>query len=166
MRFLGVNMGVSKKPKKLPKAELQQKRADIESQQYGDRYCTVIKGLTQQFATGTLSEDDFPYVVPPPESAKPGNIPKAVSSLRKNKASMWGGAKKAHNSQSQGARSLVFVLGGASYSELRDVDELQATLESEIVFGSTAMLTADEFMGQLGQLDSPSTLGEISLSVE
>ena len=60
---------------------------------------------------------------------------------------------------STGRRTIVFVLGGLTYSELRSMHELSRSLGREIIVGSTDMLTPQGFilaLKEMKQLDAPS----------
>jgi syntaxin-binding protein 1 len=51
-----------------------------------------------------------------------------------------------------GGRSIVFVMGGMSYQELRVARDVMASEAREIVAGSTAFLSPSEFVADLTRL--------------
>jgi syntaxin-binding protein 1 len=51
-----------------------------------------------------------------------------------------------------GARNIVFMVGGLSYSEMRVAREVMEQSSREIIIGSTSFLSASEFIDDLGML--------------
>lgn len=128
----------------------------------------ILQGLLG--VSDPLSFEDFPSVMPMPESASATGT--AASARRKKKghggvegsARKGGGQKRwnnAHGSNSKGksatasftgARTIVFTVGGMSYSEMRVARDIQEQENREIIFGSTAFLTAKDFVDDLSKL--------------
>ena len=133
------------------------------------RYKPILKKILQGAigAGDPLSFEDFPSVMPMPESSASSGT--AASARRKKKggvegsarksggkkwnASHGGGKKGGSNAQTfTGGRSIVFTIGGMSYSEMRVAREIQAQENREIVFGSTSFVTAKDFVDDLSKL--------------
>lgn len=100
------------------------------------RYVPPLKRQMEELLTSGLPSADFPFVEPPSQ----------------HKGAIKGEA-------STGRRTIVFVLGGLTYSELRSMHELSRSLGREIIVGSTDMLTPQGFilaLKEMKQLDAPS----------
>lgn len=117
-----------------------------------------------------LSFEEFPSVMPMPESSASSGT--AASARRKKKqhggvegsarkgagaskrwASTSGASKgKASATAFTGGRNIIFTVGGMSYSEMQVCREIMAQESREIVFGSTAFVTAREFVDDLSTL--------------
>lgn len=55
--------------------------------------------------------------------------------------------------QSEISRIVVFINGGATYSELKSLKELENVLKIPIILGGTEILNADEFLRQINELN-------------
>lgn len=136
------------------------------------RYKPTLKKILQGLvgAADPLSFEDFPSVMPMPESTASSGT--AASARRKKKShggvegsARKGGGQKRWNQAHSGAgkgksaaanftggRSIVFTIGGMSYSEMRICREVQAQESREIVFGSTAFVTPKDFVSDMSTL--------------
>lgn len=114
-----------------------------------------------------LSFEDFPSVMPMPESS--GSSGTASSARRKNKkhnGGVEGSARKGGQKKKQwdnsaqkkpsagftGGRSIIFYVGGMAFSEMRVARDMMASESREIIYGSTAFVTAKDFVDDLSKL--------------
>jgi Sec1 family len=51
-----------------------------------------------------------------------------------------------------GGRSIIFTVGGMAYSEMRVARDIMAQEGREIIFGTTAFITAKDFVEDLSKL--------------
>jgi syntaxin-binding protein 1 len=124
---------------KKTKAELS---VEDDSEYASSRYVPKVKTLLAAMAENTLDVDEYPSVLPMPE----GSSGSAASVRTKTTRSRgrWGNDKK--TAGFSGPRLLVFIAGGASFSELRSAEEVMASGEREVMIGSTAFLKPDEYL--------------------
>eukprot|EP00584_Thalassiosira_punctigera_P003108 CAMPEP_0172539874 /NCGR_PEP_ID=MMETSP1067-20121228/10987_1 /TAXON_ID=265564 ORGANISM="Thalassiosira punctigera, Strain Tpunct2005C2" /NCGR_SAMPLE_ID=MMETSP1067 /ASSEMBLY_ACC=CAM_ASM_000444 /LENGTH=681 /DNA_ID=CAMNT_0013325625 /DNA_START=130 /DNA_END=2175 /DNA_ORIENTATION=- len=134
------------------------------SEYSSSRYVPLLKSVMEEAASGNLSVDEYPSVMPLPDAEAvlgSGSKPKMVSSVRKDTgASKWkksstgsgasgpGGKKKSHG----GGRQIVFVAGGVCYSEMRAAREVMEATGTEVVIGSTKCIAPADFIGDLHSL--------------
>lgn len=128
-------------------------------------------------AIGTLSLDEYPSVMPMPESAtaassKRGSTARGaatrrgVESARKKSdpSSRWNkssGVEKGMSSSGAGSafgggRCIVFMIGGLAFSEVRVAREVMKSESTEIIIGSTAFVSPKEYMSELESLGEDS----------
>ena len=111
----------------------------------------------------TLSLDEFPSVVPMPPSATVASGSKSARSARSAKpsarakgASKWGKGDAKAGAEAiafTGSRSLVFMLGGLAYSELKVARKVMEKESREIVIGSTDFMNPEDFTKALQTLN-------------
>lgn len=148
----------------------EEEEEEFSAGRYKPQLKKILQGLVG--AADPLSFEDFPSVMPMPEAN--ATTSSAASARGKKKgagggvqgsARKGGGGKKwnsAHGSGSSkgqkaaqtfvGGRSIVFSVGGMSYSEMRVTREVQEQENREIIFGSTAFVTAKDFVDDLSKL--------------
>lgn len=106
------------------------------------RFVPAVKNLVEQLILGQLPANPFPYTKDPgPDEAEMD----AHTSLRRQRA-VW--AKTGAN-QSAKQRIFVFIAGGATYSEMRAVYELNQKYSKEIILGSNDIITPTSFLRSL-----------------
>mmetsp|Transcript_9612 Transcript_9612/g.30283 ORF Transcript_9612/g.30283 Transcript_9612/m.30283 type:complete len:680 (-) Transcript_9612:60-2099(-) len=134
------------------------------------RYRPVVEDVLEAHLEGTLSDEEYPYVVAPPPMARPTPTPTAEEtkvgrSVRKRKlglrdgppgagAGAGAGEEKEETPKAEAPRLILFVGGCASYSELRSAYEVSARTAHEVIIGSTAFNTPSEYLALLANLDS------------
>jgi len=116
-----------------------------------------------------LSFEEYPSVLPMPEANASSGIAasarrkKVQGSARKKNPenSRWtqsvtSGSKggRSKHAQFTGGRTIVFMVGGMSYSELRESRTIMERENAEIVCGSTAFVSAKEFINDLSTLST------------
>jgi syntaxin-binding protein 1 len=128
------------------KAKKNKRRADQDSEYAASRYVCALKDLIDQNVQGELSIEAYPSVLPmPSREGKP-----VARSLRKPEKGRLG---KQHGSYT-GARSLVFVAGGVTFSELRAAYEVMEQQKKEVVIGGTSYLTPNTYVDLLRAIKS------------
>lgn len=140
---------------------------DDESEYAGTRYVPPLKSILLDLVGNTLSIDDYPSTIPLPASqssaAGAGSARRRGKGIEASARKKKGGTEKwskAGNSQTSstvattftGGRSLVFMIGGLAYSELRVAREVMNKESREIIIGSTKFVNPAEFMNDLGKL--------------
>jgi syntaxin-binding protein 1 len=146
--------------------------SDDESEYANSRYAPALKGILSDLVQHKLSTDLFPSVLPMPEmSSSSGTASSArrrgrsvEGSARKSGAtSRWsrtsgteagggGGRSRGIPQVFTGGRSILFMVGGMSYSEVRVARDVMAKEQQEIVIGSTHVYTPKEFMEDIAKL--------------
>jgi len=117
------------------------------------RYLPYLHSVFQNVVNSQLSEDDFPYIVPPADKGDGGKR-QAKSARRQT-----GGAGRNWRNQDEQKQEdnrpyfIIFVLGGVTFSEMRSVYEIAESSKAQIIVGSTTMLTAESFIKELADLD-------------
>jgi Sec1 family len=113
-----------------------------------------------------LGFDQYPSVTPMPENyaAQAGRSSKSsrgsAASARKNvgASSRWAQSSRSDGKRTggpvnfSGPRTIVFMVGGMGYTELASARDVMEAESREIIVGSTAFLSADEFVEDLGRL--------------
>jgi syntaxin-binding protein 1 len=151
----------------------------------GSRYTPLLKSILEDVCSKTLSIEDYPSVLPMPEDAymQPTTGKGSVTSSRKGKAGVSSGAaaslRKGSGATSRwtastvaisttgnkkaggatyisGPRIIVFIVGGASYAELRTCRDITDQEGREVIVGSTALLSPQEFIEDLKKLQQQS----------
>jgi len=118
------------------------------------RYLPYLHSVFQNLVNSQLSEDEFPYIVPPAEKGD-GSKRTAKSARRQT----GGGGRNWRNQDEQKQEDtrpyfIIFVLGGVTFSELRSVYEIAESSKAQIIIGSTSMLTAESFIKELADLNA------------
>ncbi|KAH8681230.1 Sec1 family superfamily protein [Xylariales sp. PMI_506] len=111
------------------------------------RFQPVLKPLLEHVCRGALDQINFPYVKPPLDPNE--DLIAGQGSLRAAKP-MWAatGRRVPENRQ----RILVFMAGGATFSEARTCYEVGNAQGRDIVLATTHMLTPQLFVRQVGDL--------------
>jgi syntaxin-binding protein 1 len=156
--------------------------ADDEGEYAASRYSPPLKAILEELVTNSLSLEDYPSVLPMPEmgpttssggssgaaaSARGGAARSARNSRRGEAASArkstgpsnrWAKSTGVENKRGigpvsfSGGRSIVFVMGGMSYQELKVTRDVMINESREIVVGSTTFLSPSEFVSDLTKL--------------
>ncbi|KAJ3865846.1 MAG: Sec1-like snare protein [Lentinula lateritia] len=136
------------------KKKLKPKPAD-DSEYDLSRYKPLIKTVIEECVIDKLDNVLFPYVkeapsaVPIPTSLR---SPPPAGSLRSAKPS-WHRAARPNATVENKPRILVFVAGGMTYSEIREVYQLSTSLNKDIYIGSTHVVTPRHFVDDLKVLE-------------
>ncbi|KAI0478759.1 Sec1 family protein [Xylariaceae sp. FL0804] len=144
--------GRTTKGLKEPRRELQplfpiDTKIPMAEDSYMSRYNPAVKSMLESLCKGTLDQTAFPYVKPPIDPNEDALI--GQGSLRAAKPS-WAGAGRRVNENRQ--RIIVFMAGGATFSESRACYEVGAAMNRDIFMATSHMLTPQLFVRQVGDL--------------
>ncbi|KAI5477593.1 hypothetical protein MNV49_006079 [Pseudohyphozyma bogoriensis] len=150
LRYLGINVGKDsgKKRKPLFKQREEQDAYDI------SRFQPAVKYMLEEHFAGRLDQSIFPYVRDAPVAASKDSrnaAPAPTASLRSMRADWATKGRKVVNEPRQ--RVLVFVAGGATYSEVRSVYKVSEALNKDVFLGTTHVITPEAFVKDLSNLD-------------
>ncbi|KAI1174606.1 Sec1 family protein [Nemania sp. FL0916] len=122
-------------------------KAPIPEDNYMSRFNPAVKHMLDNLCRGALDQTSFPYVKPPLDPTEDMMI--GQGSLRAAKPS-WAGAGRrvADNRQ----RIIVFMAGGATFSESRACYEVGSAMNRDIFMATSHMLTPQLFVRQVGDL--------------
>ncbi|KAF2812920.1 Sec1-like protein [Mytilinidion resinicola] len=114
------------------------------------RYTTALQHLLEAHVHGTLDQTVFPYTKPNMDAvpSNPSDLVTATS-LRSAKPT-W--AKSRLSSVEPRQRVIVFMAGGATYSESRACYEVSAKTSRDVFLVTSHMLTPALFVRQVGDL--------------
>ncbi|KAF2747749.1 Sec1-like protein [Sporormia fimetaria CBS 119925] len=112
------------------------------------RFKPALGRMLEEHVRGTLAQDVFPYTRPQAEDAYSSGQDN-VSSLRSAKPT-W--AKSRLSSVEPRQRVIVFVAGGATYSEARECYETSQKTSRDVFLVTSHMTTPGLYLRQLGDL--------------
>ncbi len=116
------------------------------------RYACDLKGIVTQSQTNSLSFTDYPSIYPMPnEGNNTSMISTGVASVR-SQTSRYSSRKTTSTRSVVKTRMIVFVAGGACYSELRAANEIMEKGGQEVIIGSTHFVNPSEFTQNLSSL--------------
>ncbi|KAF7187492.1 Protein transport protein sec1 [Pseudocercospora fuligena] len=113
------------------------------------RYETVLQNLLEAHAGNTLDANTFPYTKPPLDMNDGMGQQQAVASLRAKPT--WA-KTRANTSNENRQRVVVFMAGGATYSEARACYTTGRQTNREVFLVTSHMQTPSLFTRQLGDL--------------
>lgn len=114
------------------------------------RFEPAIRSMLEEQARGTLDSTIFPPVKPHLDG--PAQDHSTSSSLRSVNKPTWARTRPTTHEPRQ--RYIVFMAGGATYSEARACYEISHTLSKEVYLASSHMLTPKLFLRQVGDLSA------------
>ncbi|KAI4602992.1 vacuolar sorting protein VPS33/slp1 [Pestalotiopsis sp. 9143b] len=120
----------------------------IPNEEYAlSRFQPALKPLLEQLCRGALDQTQFPYVKPPLDPNEDAIV--GQGSLRAAKPN-WAstGRRVPENRQ----RIIVFMAGGATFSESRVCYEVGNSLNRDVFLATSHMLTPQLFVRQVGDL--------------
>jgi syntaxin-binding protein 1 len=119
------------------------------SEEYAlSRYEPVLKTMLDALSRGVLDQATFPYVKPPLDPNE-DLLAAQGGSLRAGRPN-WAAAGRRPPENRQ--RIIVFVAGGATYSESRAAYEVGSERSRDVILVSSHMLTPQLFVRQVGDL--------------
>ena len=124
------------------------KTAQVNEEYSLSRFDPVLKPVLDALARGVLDQGDFPYVKPPIDPNEDMLIAQG-GSLRAGRPN-WAAAGRRPPENRQ--RIIVFMAGGATYSESRSCYEVGAERGRDIILATSHMLTPQLYVRQLGDL--------------
>lgn len=115
------------------------------------RYDPVLKTVLEDHIRGALDQSFFPFTKPHLDSADGmlGADTPAQSSLRTAKPT-WARTRPSTREPQQ--RIIVFMAGGATYSESRACYEISEAFSKDVFLATSHMLTPSLFLRQVGDL--------------
>ncbi|EHK99610.1 putative protein transport protein sec1 [Glarea lozoyensis 74030] len=115
------------------------------------RFEPNLKLMLEELSKGTLDQSLFPYTRPPMDNSEELAM-QAQTSLRSAKPT-W--ARNRTSTTENRQRVVVFMAGGATYSEARACYEISEARNKDIFLVTSHMLTPSLFVRQLRDLDAP-----------
>ena len=117
------------------------------------RFDPIVKSMLEEQLKGTLDQTIFPYTRPllDANEALAGQINMSQSSLRSAKPT-W--ARTRPSAMEPRQRIIVFMAGGATYSESRACYEISRTFSKDVYMATSHMLTPNLFLRQVGDLST------------
>jgi syntaxin-binding protein 1 len=115
------------------------------------RFEPNLKLMLEELSKGTLDQTLFPYTRPPMDNSEELAM-QAQTSLRSAKPT-W--ARNRTSTTENRQRVVVFMAGGATYSEARACYEISEARNKDIFLVTSHMLTPSLFVRQLRDLDAP-----------
>ena len=112
------------------------------------RFEPALRSMLEEQARGTLDSSIFPPVKPHLDGPMQDNS--SSSSLRSANKPTWARTRPAAHEPRQ--RYIVFMAGGATYSEARACYEISHNLSKEVYLATSHMLTPKLFLRQVGDL--------------
>jgi syntaxin-binding protein 1 len=115
------------------------------------RFEPIVKSMLEEQVRGTLDQGTFPYTKPLLDATDSltNQVSMSQSSLRSAKPT-WARTRPSANEPRQ--RIIVFIAGGATYSEARACYEVSRSFSKDVFLSSSHMLTPSLFLRQLGDL--------------
>lgn len=135
------------------------------------RFIGGLKNVLQSVTTGTLNEEEFPYLrerpleedLPKVESHTPGAGPHAFRTSRVR--ATWADLSTTKSTRKVTLRQRIYsyVAGGMTFSELRAAYELSKELDKEVYIGSETILRPRDFCIGLQDVDINKAVDRINL---
>lgn len=154
--LLGARVEKPLKDKEPPAPPLflqKQPPAGAEEEYALSRFETNLKRMLEDHVRGTLDQNVFPYTKPhvdaAADQAAQQEAAAAASSLRSAKPT-WAKSRMASVEPRQ--RIIVFMAGGATYSESRACYEVSQATSRDVFLATSHMLTPGLFLRQVGDL--------------
>ncbi|KAF2739056.1 syntaxin-binding protein-like protein 2 [Polyplosphaeria fusca] len=114
------------------------------------RYTTAVHDLLEEHVQGRLSQDSFPYLKPQTDAPDPSMADTVSTTSLRSAKPTW--AKSRLTSVEPRQRVIVFIAGGATYSEARSCYEISNQTSRDIFLVTSHMLTPKLYLRQLGDL--------------
>ncbi|KAK8940443.1 SNARE-interacting protein KEULE [Platanthera zijinensis] len=137
------------------------------------RFYPIILELIEKLSKGNLPKNDYQCMNDPTTSFNGTNASRPASPMRSRRTASWARPRCSDDGYSSdsvlrhvssdfkkmGQRIFVFIIGGATRSELRVVHKLSSKLKREIILGSTSLDDPVQFITKMKLL----SVEEISL---
>ncbi|CCF33574.1 Sec1 family protein [Colletotrichum higginsianum] len=136
------------RPPQPPLFQKNTKSAEVSEEYSLSRFETAMQTMLDELSRGTLDQTTFPYVKPP---ADPNEdlLASQQGSLRAGRPN-WAAAGRRPPENRQ--RYIVFMAGGATYSESRACYEVSSRQGKDIFLVTSHMLTPQLYVRQVGDL--------------
>jgi syntaxin-binding protein 1 len=152
LELLGARIGKDLKEKRDPASHIFPPKSvpPPNAEEYAlSRFTTAVENMLEAHVYGQLPQDIFPYVKPHAEDAMGAQDNGPAASLRSAKPT-W--AKSRLSSVEPRQRVIVFVAGGATYSEARACYEVSHKTSRDIFLVTSHMMNPSLYLRQLGDL--------------
>lgn len=113
------------------------------------RFEPALALLLEELVKGMLDPNIFPYTKPPLDNNEAVLYANSQASLRSAKPTWAQNRRSMHESRQ---RVIVFMAGGATYSESRACYEISRTAGKDVFLATSHMLTPTLFVRQVGDL--------------
>ena len=164
-----VQLNLTKPDEKSSKKKSAKKsKEDSEDVPYAvSRWQPVLKEVIRNLSTDSLDTKDFPYLgkSAPLRSGGEGSSgdnkqrAKSLKSKGKERKDTWADEKEVVGAEAKSKklpedapRVIVFIAGGATYSEVRCAYEAREELELDVAVGATSLITPGDFLSELKNL--------------
>ncbi|WOK92926.1 SNARE-interacting protein KEULE-like [Canna indica] len=137
------------------------------------RFYPLIEELIEKLSKGDLPKDEYPCVneptatTPVPQNRTSGS--QTAAPVRSRRTATWAKSRSSDDGMSSesvlrnvaadfkkmGQRIFVFIVGGATRSELRVIHTLTSKLKREVILGSTSIDDPPKFITKLKMLTKP-----------
>ncbi|KAF8630461.1 hypothetical protein AX15_002910 [Amanita polypyramis BW_CC] len=122
------------------------------------RFKPTLRFMVEEHVANKLDKTEFPYVREAPSSITAPTVasrpvPSPTTSLRSQKPAWHRAAKPGSAVAEVRQRVIVFVFGGMTYSEIREVYLLSTALNKDVYIGSTHTVTPRQFIDDLKVLE-------------
>ncbi|KAL2153262.1 hypothetical protein VTH82DRAFT_4417 [Thermothelomyces myriococcoides] len=125
------------------------KNADLEEGYALSRFEPAVKQMLERLCAGDLDQNLFPYVVPPADGLGGSDSLASQGSLR-SAAPRWASANRRQAENRQ--RVIVFVAGGATFSEARACYEVSEKHNRDVFLVTSHMVSPGKYLSDLGAL--------------
>lgn len=125
----------------------------MEQEFLSSRHEPVVQSLLESHATNTLDANIFPYTKPPLDLPSDQAAAQSTTSLRSAKPT-WAKSRSNAVSAENRQRVILFMAGGATYSETRACYDVGRSTGREVFCVSSHMLTPQLFVRQVSDLSA------------
>lgn len=125
-------------------------KGPVDEESYLSRFNPVLKTMLEHMCRGALDQTAFPYVKPPLDPNEDAALAAHQGSLRAAKPSWAGAGRRQPDNKQQ--RIIVFMAGGATFSESRACYEVGAAMNRDVFLATSHMLTPQLFVRQVNDL--------------
>jgi len=115
------------------------------------RFQTALKQLLDEHCRGSLNQETFPFTKPQLDPSEGLASETAQASLRSGAKPTWARTRTTNMNEPR-QRVIVFMAGGATYSESRACYETTKELNKDVYLLTSHMLTPGLFLRQVGDL--------------
>ncbi|OZJ04359.1 hypothetical protein BZG36_03209 [Bifiguratus adelaidae] len=154
--LIGIQLSKTRGTHKKKKRERSRRGADEDMPYELSRYVPVVRKVVEGHISNTVDPAVYPYTRPEDnEQAEKDreDAAKIPVSLRSTKPK-WG-QKAGASGPRMGAKVIVFVIGGMSFSEIRSVYEIANAQNRDVYIGSSHIVTPTHFMEDMKDLRKP-----------
>jgi len=160
LKYLGVTLlkSIDKKNKTKKEKDKKQKPRDDAPPYELSRYSPELKFILDDLVNGKLSNEKFPFCKEGSDSNNNNSSKeeKGVSMRSKTVHATWGTKEKKKKEEktvtTSGPRVIVFIAGGATFSEMRTIYEISEAYKKEVILGTTKPLTPKGYVEEMKKL--------------